>query len=159
MARLFDNAPKPSAAWLQPVKRMPLFAAVFGGIGVLLLLIAGVWAVQNHGLQRTGVRVHGAVVGIVSTVSEDTKRRKTVSYGPRVRFRPVGGYADVEIVGLGTNPPVYKEGDSVTVLYPPEHPERGIVDSAHELRDGPLAIGVFGLLFAVVGALLWRARI
>ena len=54
---------------------------------------------------------------------------------------------------------VGEEGDAVTVLYPPGRPYHGIVDSSHELRDGPLAVGAFGLLLAGVGALLWRARI
>ena len=158
LSSLFADRPR-APRWAEGLKRFPVFAAVFGGLGLVLLLIAGAWAIHNQRFARSGLRAPGTVTGLVESVSWDPRRRRnTVSYGPRVRFRLPEG-RELEIVGLGANPPVYKEGDAVTVLYPPSRPQQGIIDSHQELRDGPITVGAFGLLFTGVGLLLWRARI
>jgi hypothetical protein len=156
-SRLFGNRPKPESGHV--LQRIPLFAVVFGGLGLALMAVAGGWALRNQAFSRSGLRSPGTVIGLVRTVSRDERRRvNTASYSPRVRFRTAEG-RELEIVGLGANPPVYREGDPVTVLYPPDHPEQGIVDSHQELRDGPMAVAAFGLLFSIVGLVLCRARI
>src|SRR5687768_4261087 len=158
LSSLFPDRPR-VPRWAAALTRVPVFAAVFGGLGLVLLLIAGARAVRNQLYTRSGPRAPGTVTGLVESVSWDPRRRRnTVSYGPRVRFRLLEG-RELEIVGLGANPPVYNEVDAVTVLYPPDHPQHGIIDSHQELRDGPIAVGAFGALFSLVGFVLWRARI
>ncbi len=87
--------------------------------------------------------------------STDSKRRVSTFYAPVVRFHTRDG-REIEFEGLGANPPDYEEGDRVPVLYREERPGAAKIESFQELHAGPVAVGVFGLLFTAVGLVLWR---
>jgi len=141
-----------------PLGTLSIPVLTFGGIGLLMVLLAGVWAINSARFLSDAVRVPGVVVRneIEKPTTSDLSRRSQRSsgpmYAPVVRFRGPGG-EEVEFTGLGSGEPDYKEGARVTVLHPPGHPERARIDSHHELWLGPIVVAIWGLLFTGVGLL------
>ena len=74
---------------------------------------------------------------------------------PVARFRSRDG-REIEFEGLGADPPDYREGDHVSVLYRADRPHSARIESFQELHAGPIVVGAFGLIFAAVGFVLWR---
>lgn len=132
-------------------------ALVCGGLGLLLMLSAAAWGGHSDRFRRNATRAAGAVIRIEARSFRDSKRRTSVSYSPVVRFRAADG-REVEFTGLGSNPPGYREGDPVTVLYDPARPSGARIESFRELWLGPLSFAAFGLLFTGAGLLLWRLK-
>jgi hypothetical protein len=53
---------------------------------------------------------------------------------------------------VGSNPPRYKEGDSVVVLYDPAQPGDVRIHSFFNVWMGPLVLGLLGVIMSLVGA-------
>jgi hypothetical protein len=117
---------------------------VVAGLGVLAL---GVHLGRNLSvLESTGRRTQGTVVGLQL---ESTLRSS--SYYPIVRFRAADGSVVEFRDGTGRNPPAYREGDEVTVLYLTQSPERSaMIDRKGWNWLGPVALCLFGTLLALV---------
>ena len=94
---------------------------VFGGI-------AGWLYYQQANLERTGVAVEGTVIGLYESSSEDG-----TSYAPIVRFKTQGGRQFEFQSNTYANPPAYKVGETVSVLYPPDSPAKAIIKGESRL--------------------------
>jgi len=139
-----------------PSRRAPgIGALTCGGVGLLLLLVAGAWAWSNAQFRKNALSAPGTVVRLEVRRSKGTKGRSSVFYCPVVRFKVRDG-REIEFEGLGSDPADYEEGDRVTVLYPEERPTAARIGSFQEQHAGPLAVGAFGVIFTTVGLFLWR---
>jgi hypothetical protein len=76
------------------------------------------------------------------------------SYHPVLRYRTHAGATKEVVSSVGSNPPRYKEGDSVVVLYDPAKPEDMRIHSFANVWIMPLILGGVGGIFVVVGAVL-----
>lgn len=128
------------------LRRLGKFA--FIPLGVLLLLGAA-WAVSST---RTwlahAVEVEGRVIEMVRPRDSDNTG---YLFAPVVRFQTVEG-ATVEFEsGLRTNPPAYKKGQTVTVLYDPDEPRYAKIRGFFPLWFMPLILGFIGSIFLLVG--------
>lgn len=138
-------------------------ALSFGGIGLLLLLAASLWAVNSARFLAAAVRVPGTVVRNViekpatSELSRRNQRSTGPMYAPVVRYRTPGG-EEQELTGLGSGEPEYKEGQAVTVLLPGGQPGRARIASHQELWLGPIVVGIWGALFTGIGLLMTRMK-
>lgn len=106
-----------------------LFAAIGGGMGFWT------WAAADGALTTAG------------TVVRLTGGR---SVKPVVQYQ-VGGRTIEMVGGVATSPPAYEIGEKVTVLYPPDHPENGLIDTFVERRLFPTVFGGVGTAFLLVG--------
>jgi hypothetical protein len=114
------------------------------GLGTLLLL-------RSLSLAARGQRAEGTVIAHVG--SRDSDDRTTVR--AVVRFRADG--REVEFTNpVGTDPPLHKVNDRVTVLYWPPEPEGAVIDGFAELYLQPIIVAGMGLcLLAIGGGFLW----
>jgi Protein of unknown function (DUF3592) len=153
--RIFTEATKQEIAWADP-------AAVQDGLrkqqnasraAVPLLLVAGV------GLLVLGVHLHqktarflrvavagrGVVVDMAASASHDG-----TTWAPVVQFEDRGhSYRFKDSVG--SNPPSWRRGDPVDVLYDPSNPADARIDRGRWNKLVPDAVALFGALLASLG--------
>lgn len=125
---------------------------------ILVMLGLGVLALGVHigrrvsHLEASGARTPGTVVGLDI---ESTLRNR--NYYPVVRFRTPDGIAVEFRDGTGSNPPAYREGDTVTVLFLSASPEdTAIIDRGRWNWLGPAALCSFGTMLTLIAL---RARL
>jgi uncharacterized protein DUF3592 len=118
-------------AKLQTQARSNRRAAPLVAAFAVLLLAVGIYQARNIArLESTGLRARGEVVRLKS---ESSAGDRQPSYHPVVRFH-TGKNVTVEFTdSVGSNPPGYRPGDAVTVLYNADDPrgdaivDRGLV--------------------------------
>jgi hypothetical protein len=95
-------------------------------VGVFALILAGLGGFQTYKMSRleaSGLRAPGAVV---SLKEEDSGSDS--SYYPVVRYRTDKNLSIEFKDSVGSNPPSYRTGDKVTVLYLADAPQRAVID-------------------------------
>ncbi|MGQ9926034.1 MAG: DUF3592 domain-containing protein [Chloroflexaceae bacterium] len=113
-------------------------------LGLSFMVVGVYWGVQTKERKAVMVSATGKVVKMVSD-SEDlsyavvqfrTSQEETISFQSQMR----------------SNPPAYRVGDKVAVLYNPENPQDAVIDSFWELWFGPaLVCGIGGFLILIAG--------
>ena len=120
-------------------------------VGIALLTAGAYLGHALWKLQNGGTRASGTVVSI-----ESRSGSHGYTYYPVVRFTTEDGTAVVFRDRVGTNPPAYRGGESVPVLY-----TRGSAQSSAIIDRGVwnwLPSGGMSLFGALLLALAWRAR-
>jgi len=123
---------------------------LLAGLG---LLAAGVY--QSRSLMRlesSGIRTAGLVTGFRTSHDHDG-----VTYHPVVAYTDGAGHAVEFTDSVGSNPPLYRRGDAVTVLYRPEKSGSAIVDRGPWNWLPALLLYLFGAGLAAVGVSVLRA--
>jgi hypothetical protein len=129
---------------------------------ILVLVGLGVLALGIHLgrriflLESTGVRAPGTVL-----FCELQKTLHGSSYYPVVQFATRSGSTVQFRDTMGSNPPVYHEGEPVQVLYLPDTPEASAtIDRGRLNWIAPAALSVGGLALAVIALAvrLWVPR-
>jgi hypothetical protein len=123
-------------------------AAPLVGIFAVALLAGGIYQASDLArLESSGLRAQGEVERLVGKSSS----RGSYSYHAIVRYRTEKNIRIEFKDNVGSNPPSYRPGDRVTVLYLPDNPRgKAIIDR-----------GVFwnwaipGMLFVVAAFLAW----
>jgi hypothetical protein len=143
-------------------KRLPLaFVLAFvalGGVFVALGAALG-WSSWNH--LAGAERVEGTVVEL-RRVRESPKQNSKgqpvapkPGLVPKVRYE-VDGQTYHALGHVSSTRCPYAIGTTVTVVYPPDRPSEGKIDTLSENWLAPLGFGVAGLLFSVIGlGMLW----
>lgn len=125
---------------------------VFSGIGVLMLLIALVVWVRLRRFVAESLRAEGTVVRLAERRDGDGD---TV-YAPVVRFTPRGRRTEVEFRDqLWSRPAGYRVGQRVEVLYHQREHKRARLASSFRLYFAPGLLIFLGLLFALIGPLVF----
>lgn len=89
----------------------------------------------------------GVVTGFVTSIDRDGTR----TYRPRVSFA-AGDYEQVDFVSdVGSSPPSYSVGESVSVLYDPADASSAQINSFFTLWFGFALIAIIGTGFVAVG--------
>jgi hypothetical protein len=146
-------------------KRLPLaFVLAFvalGGVFVALGAALG-WSSWNH--LAGAERVEGTVVDLRRVRESPKKNAKGQPVAPKPSLAPVVRY-EVDgqlyyIRGHVSSPRCpYAVGSTVTVVYPPDRPSEGKIDTLSENWLAPLGFGAAGLLFSLIGlGMLWVRR-
>lgn len=127
-----------------------LAAGILLGMGVIFAGIAAFIFYQGYVLERDGLQAEGTVIGLVESRDEDG-----TSYAPVIRFQTQGGREFEFKSSYSSNPPQYKVGQKVTVLYPPDQPGDAQIKGA-----GNLLALIFGLVggFEILLSLFFAAR-
>lgn len=135
-----------------------LLAAIFGGVALILLLIAGGLALHTRSFLGDAASAEGTVVELVGrqSCSTDDDHRRTCStvYAPRVRFTTADGREIEYLSTNATSPPAYHEGQQVDVRYRPADPTDARIHSFVDLWLAPVIVGGIGVIFGVVAAAL-----
>lgn len=137
-----------------PAASLSRLGFVMTPIGLLLLALA-VFVVWNTTawLKRT-VEAPGTVVEMLRTRD---KENTGWLYEPVVRFETAEGKTIKFEANFRSSPPAYRVGDTVTVVYLPDAPERAQIRGFLSLWMGPLIMAFIGAVFFGVGASMLAA--
>jgi hypothetical protein len=158
-ARLFTEATRGSIRWADPAalqgalrsqQKTNRFA-----IPVLVLAGAGLAGLGVHLHKQTELFLERAVrgTGVVVELSANHSSDGT-TWAPVVEFEHEGRKHRFKD-SISANPPSYRTGDTVAVLYDPFHPADARIDRGWWNKAIPILVGAFGALFCSLG--LWMA--
>ena len=119
----------------------PILFSILLALGLVLLAVAGYSVVETRSFLASVVAVEGTVIDLHRDHTDG-------AYFPVVRFRARTGETVEFRSSLGTKPPSYYPGETVTVVYDEGNPSRAKISR-----------GLIGLLFAGAGATYWWRRI
>jgi hypothetical protein len=151
-------APAPAGETGLPIE--DLISWIFGGVAVILLLIAGLSAFSALRTISAEVSAPGVVVKVVlrqqRVTTDNGKNVVEETYYPVVRFSAEDGRRREVQLTEGSYPASYEAGDEVTIRYNPEHPLEARIDSWGSTALKwilPAITGILGLSFllAVLG--------
>jgi len=119
---------------------------IFAVIGLILLTVAlGLWSVGSR-FRSGALHTQGAVVRMVT--HEDSEGGS--GHIPVVQYHV--DTQTYEVHGtVSSSPPAYHVGDNVTILYRPEKPADGRIDSFLEQGFLPMLFGGLGGIFFLIG--------
>lgn len=121
---------------MKPDTTLKVLAYIFSAVGLVTGAVAAWFIFAHLQFAASAVRAEGVVIEDHGT--------------PRVGFEVAG--RTVEIHGrFSSSPPSYTAGEKVTVIYPPERPEEGRIDSFGQAYLGALISGGLGLVFGGIG--------
>lgn len=123
---------------------------VFMIIAAILLMAAAFLARSTRRFVRSAVSAKGTI--IENTISTDTDGDPI--YKPRFTFALPDGQEICVQSSFGTNPPSFRKGQSVTVLYDPSIPEHAKVNTFMQLWGSTLVCGGIAVVFLAVGFFL-----
>ncbi len=130
----------------------PILFSILLALGLVLLAVAGYSVVETRSFLASVVAVEGTVIDLHRDHTDG-------AYFPVVRFRARTGETVEFRSSVGSKPPSYDQGETVTVLYDESDPYRAEIDSFFTLWFGVIFSGLIGLFFAGAGATYWWRRI
>jgi len=125
---------------------MIIAGAILGFVGSILVVLALFFLVRTRLFISRSQQVKGTVTQMVFT--DDAEGG---GYSPMFRFRTLEGQ-EVEVTeSLITNPPQFKVGQIVDVLYDTNNPKKARIKKGFNLYFVPGLLGCMGLLFGGIG--------
>ena len=128
---------------------MKIFTGIFGGIGVLLLLIAGLLYLGEASFLGRAERTTGTVVDLYRSIHDEGGN----SYCPVFQFTAGDGGVVSYRGNVCASPPRYKVGDRVALYYDQGNVKHVQIDNFWSKYVGVFVLGVIGAPFTLVG--LW----
>ena len=126
-------------------------------IGIVIILCsivplgtAGYWYSNTGSFLDQAVETEATVMDV-----EKRKAGDGTMYYPVFSFVDEGGNEHKIYSTRGSYPPAYKPGDTVSIFYDPQNPEKTKLDSFVSLWLGPVMLGVLGLIPVFIGALIF----
>lgn len=119
---------------------------VFGIVAVILATACFFSYRQNRRLQAVADHAAGKVV--------ELRRDSDSTYRPVVSFRTAQGQPVTFVTSWATNPPAYRVGDSVNVIYDAAAPDQARIDSFIAFWAGTLILGLIATIFGLLSAVL-----
>jgi len=124
----------------------------FTAVGFAMLAGALALALTTRAFLQEATQAPGTVVELLPVRSDGS-----TTWKPVVRFMTSDG-REVRITSsAASQPPAYAVGESVTVFYRLEAPEKGRISGFLSLWGGAFFLGVLGSVFFVVGVVLFLA--
>ena len=122
-------------------------------LGLVFIAASGILALSSQDFASRALPAEGTVVRLTE---------RDGSYTPIFRFRTHDG-RDVEVIhSVSSNPPMWRAGQPLRLLYDPQDPQSAIPDSWTSIWLFPLIFGVVGLnlliTFVVLSVMNARAR-
>jgi len=135
----------------QKVNRIVLPILVLAGVGLLFL---GVHLHKKTGeFLAKAVRAPGVVVEMATNHSSDGAD----TYAPVVDFEHQGRKYTFKDT-ISSNPPSFRRGEAVGVLYDPDQPRDARIDRGRWNKAVPILIGGFGALLCLIGVWSFSRR-
>ncbi len=120
---------------------------LFAGIGLVLALLASWMVTRERAFARTAARATGTVVEL------DRSNADGNAYYPVVRFVTAAGDTVTFTSHTGSNPPSYRVGETVEVLYSADDPRDARTAGFFSQHIGSFVFGLLGLIFLAVGGI------
>lgn len=128
-------------------KTLKMAGPVFLLFGIAATVLAIYLGVQRYDFLEKSVSATGRVADMHISRSNDGS-----SYYPVVEFSPSGSFEVFTFRhDVGSNPPSYRRGEQVDVLYLPDNPEEAIIDAGLFNWAAPVFVLLFGIIFTGAG--------
>lgn len=125
---------------------MKIFVAVFGGIGVILLAIAGIVYVREQRFLARAQPASGTVVDL--DLSSDSDGSST--FCPVIEFTTEAGEPVRYYGNVCSNPPAYNVGQQVEVVYDPQKITHVQMSGFWSQYTGVVVLTCIGLPFLLI---------
>ncbi|MDC0711981.1 DUF3592 domain-containing protein [Stigmatella sp. ncwal1] len=125
---------------------------IFLAAGVAMGVICLVTLARTR---RFLAQAHETQAEVVGNHSRHRNRKST--YYPVLRYRTPEGTQHEVISPVGSNPPRYREGAQVPLLFNPANPQEVRINNFLNLWLLPLLFGLLGAAFLLVGGLALTA--
>lgn len=127
---------------------------VFSSITAVLFIIITITAVNTFNFLDKAISVKGRVVDLdtrySSNSSSSSRTTNSPTYAPVVAFVTVDGEKIVFTSSTSSNPPLYRVGESIKLLYLKESPRNAVIDGFFSLWGFLFIVGIIGLAFGIV---------
>lgn len=124
-------------------------SGLFAVIGMILTLIAIFLAIYSMRVRAISLRTPGTIIRMVQRRDDEDG---SISNFPVVSYQVEGKAYEIQ-GAVSSSAPVDSIGRRITVLYPPNHPEQGRIDTFLEQWFVPLLLGFIGIVFGLIGVL------
>jgi hypothetical protein len=131
---------------LKFLRRLGKFFLIPIGLSLLLGAAWSAWSTQTW-IDRTD-EVQGKVIEMVRIRDRDDGG---YMYAPLVRFETIDGRTVEFQSSLRSNPPGYRTGQTVSVLYDPDDPQSAAIRGLVSLWLTSIVLGFIGSAFLAVG--------
>ncbi|MFG3596108.1 DUF3592 domain-containing protein [Bradyrhizobium sp. RDI18] len=131
------------------LSRLARFALI--PIGLLLLLGAGFSVWSTKAWLARAVETQGTVIEMLRVRDSENKG---YLFTPIVRFDTIDGRTVEFQSGLRTNPPLYRTGQEVPVVYDPGVPESAAILGVLPLWMMPIILAFIGSIFLFVATVM-----
>jgi uncharacterized protein DUF3592 len=130
------------------MKVLKLVSWVFSVVGVGMLIAAILLFSSTRRFITSANAAQGTVIDLVRSRSSSSS---SGTYQPVVEFTGAGGQHVEFTSAVGSNPPAYRVGAAVTVLYDPDRPTHARISSFLSLWFGSILLLSLGIIFAAIG--------
>jgi hypothetical protein len=127
-----------------------IIGIVFPLVGGLLFAIGLFLFVRTRIFLGKAQEVKGTVIRMVYSHSSEGGG----GYSPVYQFRTIGGEVIEKQDHLSTNPPMFKEGQQIDVLYDPANPQGARIKKWMSLYFASVLLTGMGLIFGGIGIVI-----
>ncbi len=140
------------------MKIFNLIKNLFFVLGVAMLIGTYFLFKSTNEFLAKAISTEGKVIELVRKKSGNSSNN-SISYHPLVSFVDQEGYNSEFLSSSGSNPPAYKVGEKVEILYNPESPLDAKINSFSPLWGGVAITGFLGTTFTLLGGvILWANK-
>ncbi len=125
---------------------MKIAKYIFLTIGSLLLIGSYFIYKNTIDFKNNAITTKGTVIELIRVTSDNS-----YTYKPKVIFQTKTGKTIQFTSATSTNPPSYKKGEEVEVLYLEKKPEKARINGIATLWLGVIIIGGIGTVFFLIG--------
>lgn len=125
------------------------FCGMFALMGTLFAVIAWNSWHSTYRIVRNGVQTQGIVIENRHKPARGLEKR-TTSLAPAVQFMTADGVPSVYYSQTYTTPAAYRIGETVTIWYLPDDPQRATLDGP-DAWIVPVVFGIFGAALCLTG--------
>lgn len=134
-----------------------ILSLTFSAVGIALLFGSFFIYTNTSRFIARAARAEGRVVALDRSIGSSGS---SSTYRPVVEFTSTSGRRIEFTSSVGSNPPAYRVGEPVAVLYDPSDPYQARIKSFFQLWFGFMIVFILGAIFAGIGLtiILVRAR-
>lgn len=126
-----------------------IIGIVFPLVGLLLVVIGVFIFVRTRSFISSSQEVKGTVVrNAYHSGSEGG------GYAPVFGFTTIAGQRVEVEDNMQSNPPQFREGEVVDILYDPQNPSRARINKGMNLYFAPILLSIMGMIFGGIGLIL-----
>ena len=135
------------------MSEIAIFSLAFGGVGFLLTALALFFWFRTRAFLENAQKAQGTVIRMV--YSSDSEGGG--GYSPVYTFRTISGQVIEVTDRMSSNPPQFKEGQIIDVLYDTDNPNKARINKWFNLYFVPMLLGFLGLIFGGIGVAVFIA--
>lgn len=120
---------------------------IFSLMGLIFAVLGIKFVSDNLKFIETSEKTSGTVIELIEKKSDDG-----YTYAPKITFLDKADSREITFISqTSSNPPAYKVGENLNIIYDPNNPEKAKIDSFFNLWLGEILFSAIGLIFFIIG--------